>query len=765
MLEWALRYAGLGWHVFPIYPIVQGSPPSCSCGKKTCKVPGKHPRITRWPVKATTDPYTITKWWGMWPDAGIGVACGPSGLVVLDPDDADGMAELQQLTEMHSRLPPTAVSQTGRGFHLYFQGTGVKSWNGSNKVPVGKSLHVKADGGFVVVPPSPHKSGVRYAWVDATAVAPLPEWVAAWRRSLGGSMVQPGAPLLHAPQPAYLDASQAAADLTQRAIDSTRPQWSAAEETRVRELLRAISAEFYDQWVEAGMICHGLAWERGDGTNIGFEMWDEWSATCPEKYSRNAIEEKWTSFGKDTAKWTVGIGTLVLRARDAGLASLTPSGLCQPLGFPLSAESPSSTEEKPTEVNTLPAQLTAPEPLKFKDFDRFGKIKSTCFNTRIAIGLLGIACRYDVFHERMTVGGQRIDQWAGELSEHAVQMLRVMIREQFNFEPGQENAHDAAVQECLLHQYDPVRDYLNIIKWDGTPRLKTWVADYLGAARSEINSMIGWLSLIAAVRRQYQPGAKFDQIIVFEGKEGTWKSTALEILAGGENFSDQKILTLDDRAQQEAVQGIWIYEIADLVGLSRAEVESVKAFASRKVDRARPAYGRHRVDKPRRCIFFATTNESTYLQSQTGNRRFWPIATDRIAVDALARDRDQLWAEAVHVEGQVNGLTMPETLWTKMQAIQDTRREADPWDAIIGEIEADPKAVNKDRTEWRITTRDLYEIRLKLAPDRQTIVMAKRLAHAMRRLGWEGPKTIRETDSTFKGYTKKIPPLPELPSD
>ena len=143
---------------------------------------------------------------------------------------------------------------------------------------------------------------------------------------------------------------------------------------------------------------------------------------------------------------------------------------------------------------------------------------------------------------------------------------------------------------------------------------------------------------------------------MLESAEGEFKSTALQVLAGGpENFSDQTILGRGDQEQQELLRGVWLYEIADLSNIRKAEVEDVKAFASRTHDRARPAYGRVRVDLPRRGVIWATTNNKSYLKSQTGNRRFWPIpvaVTRPIDIESLKRDRDQLLAEAAGREAQ-----------------------------------------------------------------------------------------------------------------
>ena len=146
---------------------------------------------------------------------------------------------------------------------------------------------------------------------------------------------------------------------------------------------------------------------------------------------------------------------------------------------------------------------------------------------------------------------------------------------------------------------------------------------------------------------------------MLEGVEGTEKSTAIEVLAGKENFSDQSILGMRDQQQQECLCGRWFYEIADLTGMRRAEGEHVKAFASRT--------------QPRRCVLFATTNDDTYLKSQTGNRRFWPVKTEVIDIKALRLDRGQLFAEAADLEASGMSIVLPRELWEAARVEQDAR--------------------------------------------------------------------------------------------
>jgi predicted P-loop ATPase len=183
--------------------------------------------------------------------------------------------------------------------------------------------------------------------------------------------------------------------------------------------------------------------------------------------------------------------------------------------------------------------------------------------------------------------------------------------------------------------------------------------------------------LIASVRRARKPGCKFDQICVLEGPEGWDKSKAVRVLAGDENFSDQSVLNVSEREAQEQLDGIWLHESADLSGLKKAEVEKVKAFASRQFDRARPVWGRVREDRPRRCTQWATTNDSIYLASQTGDRRFWMLLVGHIDIDTLQRDRDQLWGEAATLEAQGVSIVLDPALWAAAGEEQEKRRIRD----------------------------------------------------------------------------------------
>lgn len=147
-------YAASGYHVFPVVPR------------------DKRPLVA-WSTEATVDDNQIHDWWSRWPDAGIGIALGPSGLVVLDVDPRNGGNESYQ--QIRDQLPATGAVQTGGGgLHLYYEGIRRTQ---PNRLP---GIDIKASGGYVVAPPSVHPSGRQYEWIRPTFTdlwAPWPDWL------------------------------------------------------------------------------------------------------------------------------------------------------------------------------------------------------------------------------------------------------------------------------------------------------------------------------------------------------------------------------------------------------------------------------------------------------------------------------------------------------------------------------------------------------------------------------------------------------------
>src|SRR5437764_7398691 len=172
----ALRYAAQGWPVLPCHTPIQSG---CSCSIRGCSSPGKHPRLTNGLTGASTDRFAIERWWHRWPTANVAIRTGePSGLVVVDVDRrAGGDRTLAALVELHGVLPATLAVCTGDGLHLYFAHPGQLVRNDSGR-RVGPGVDVRADGGYVLAPPSLHHSGRRYETVDRSMpVASMPPWL------------------------------------------------------------------------------------------------------------------------------------------------------------------------------------------------------------------------------------------------------------------------------------------------------------------------------------------------------------------------------------------------------------------------------------------------------------------------------------------------------------------------------------------------------------------------------------------------------------
>lgn len=271
---------------------------------------------------------------------------------------------------------------------------------------------------------------------------------------------------------------------------------------------------------------------------------------------------------------------------------------------------------------------------------------------------------------------------------------RIMMElEKEGLKPTPARAQLAIESICHDRSFHPVRRYFNRLKWDGVARLDKWLAYYLGAERDnpEYLAAIGRKWMVAAVARVFKPGCKFDHMLVLEGKTDIGKSRALRLLAtfnGVHYFNDSLTFdTLFDKDTILNIQGALIIEFPEMSGLTKRDSNEVKQWITIQEDRGRPPYGKSIITYPRQFVLAGTTNDEDYLIDDTGNKRFWPVMCGlNIDFDALIADREQLWAEAVHLYHSGAQWWVDDndhTLIALCRAAQDMRMSHHPWTDIV----------------------------------------------------------------------------------
>lgn len=305
-----------------------------------------------------------------------------------------------------------------------------------------------------------------------------------------------------------------------------------------------------------------------------------------------------------------------------------------------------------------------------------------------------------------------------------------------------------AAKECSYH---PVKNYLESLTWDKTPRMNSWLIDYAGAEDNDYTKAVSQKFLLAAISRIMRPGCKFDHMVILEGAQGIGKSTMCGVL-GGEWYKELSLFSERDKDTVDAMRGVWIAEVSELANFKRAEVEGVKAFISRQVDRVRLSYARLTQNFPRQCVFIGTINpdDDGYLKDKTGNRRFWPVACTKSDFNGLGLVRDQIWAEA-YATFKNGGfkLWMEGEQLTQAMNAQKEREITEPWTETIESWLSNPENANGPHTSMEIALGALELDPAKVGQWEKT-----RIAQAMKELGWVNKKIRIDSKRTARKYVK-----------
>jgi len=299
--------------------------------------------------------------------------------------------------------------------------------------------------------------------------------------------------------------------------------------------------------------------------------------------------------------------------------------------------------------------------------------------------------------------------------------------------------HQAVDVRAHERRFHPVKDYLGGLQWDGVARLADLFPNYFGAEVTPYTRAIGSMFLISMVARILEPGCKADHLPVIEGPQGTLKSSACQIL-GGDWFSDNLPDVTAGKDVSQHLRGKWLIEVSEMHAMSRAEATQLKAFITRTTERYRPSYGRKEVIEPRQCVFVGTTNRDTYLRDESGGRRFWPVKAGTIDVDALAHDRDQLFAEAV-VRFRKGVRWWPDKDFERDHIMpqQAARYEADVWEENIATYLA-------NKIDGRVTVGQVAREVLGIETPKIGTAEQRRIAAAMEQIGWRRERPDGKTD-------------------
>lgn len=672
-------------------------------GKKPRKTPyyidgthrrGKLDTQADWSRLGTFDEAIVAAGEGQY--AGLGFALGPDGSgwnwQGIDLDGVDGNDQLQTLKGM---LPGyVEVSPSGHGIHAIGYGLPFASI-GSNVTGIEAY------------------SGGRYFTVTGESIGGDLE-------DLSGFVNETLRPLRDERKPRR----NAEADRV------TTVETDAALVADLRSALFHLRADERDVWVRMGMALKTL----GD---TGRGLWLDWSATS-EKFDAADAARVWESF------------------KGQGITHKTVFSEAQSAGWINPKTNVVKMEQRKPQQKSQPDAQVVRAPRDDWSDQLIVRVRDD--------GTEKVLCRV---HNLILIL-QNAPEWAGriELNEFSARIAvdrkdiddvgPIAVKAKMERDWIPEKVPTGDVLDALSYvasqsPYHPVREYLDGIKWDGTPRIEHFFEDFCGCPRDDYHMAVANSLFVSAVARIYKPGCKVDTMVILESAQGMGKTKLWLTLFG--DWCAEVTASLNDKDFYEGLRGVWAADFSELDAFSRAETTQIKRILTSQSDSYRPPYGRSTKTFPRQCVFVGGTNRDDWNSDPTGARRFLPVRVQTaINTDAVEAVRDQLWAEAKSRFDQ--GVT-----WWEIPGACEKQEDSyvgDTWEEMINQwLIARYQDVRAPSEPFAFLLGTVLEEALRIERGKQTRSDQTRAGNAMRRLGWRAKQEALSDGSRARVYRPK----------
>lgn len=795
----AVAYASHGFRVHLVF----GMRPDgrCQCGKVKCRYPdnksaGKHPIDNAWQKKTTSDVDAVRDARSKRPNANVGIALGGDArLVAVDIDGDKGRASWALIEQKSGRAAPSTLTQrTGRPdggeqriYSLAKRHDLKRLGNRAGfRYP---GIDTRVDNGQIVVAPSVHGSGKRYEWIlPAAPIAEMPDW-------LFDALVElPPAAKPAAPSRAFGVTPVTGLDpYLARVLENAARDVATCSEGGRNQLLFAKSCTVFEYFIgenldhlpawrvmnDAGLGC-GLP--AGEVSSVLSKAWRQAQKAPPRKIPPRTTTTERTKHegqsGRDGEKDHTrdSSGADRVDGEREGVSGDDQSGAAGNAGSDSAAREsaglgPDPGDARPSAANldqgeshdrahvgaggltSYPQNWEEPSARAWEDGlarTAEGAIKNTFGN------VLKILRHAPQFKGRWSYNEMRITPCLDgqPLKDSDVAKVRELVEDEYGIAPAKETTTDAIMGIASERSFHPVQKYLRELTWNGEKRIERIIADIFGGDGDDALSqrmMRAWF--VSAVARGLKPGCKVDTSLVLYGEQGFRKSTFFETL-GGEWYSNSYVDVRDKDGVLQVHAG-WIYEWPEIERITtKRDAADVKAFLTIARDNVRPPYGRGVVNQARSGVIVGTTNK-TFLDDETGSRRFHPITIHRrldgAQLELLTAWRDQLWAEAVAAfeAGETWWLTEDEERARAAVAVDHMVEDA--WTEIIASYVSRP-----GRVMTEVTTLEILRSAICIPIDRIDRGQEARAGKALRAMGWM-PRQLRRNGVPIRVYTPAKP--------